>query len=328
VDFPHIEETQPQQPSPPIDTGLAGLAMLARFHALPVNADQLAHEFKVDGNPFGDEEILLAAKKLGLNAKILSSALKRLDKIPLPALGKRTDGSYFILARVDGDKALIQSPGNTRPDIVPLDELASVWSGKIILFASRASLVGEASRFDFTWFVPAIVKYRRLLGETLVASFALQIFALVSPLFFQVVMDKVLVHRGLTTLDVLVIGLVVVVVFESLLTGLRAYVFSHTTSRMDVELGSRLFRHLLQLPLAYFQARRVGDSVARVRELENIRSFLTGNVMTLVLDLLFSFVFLGVMLWYSVTLTLVVLASIPVYLLLSLVFTPVIRRRL
>lgn len=93
----------------------------------------------------------------------------------------------------------------------------------------------------------------------------LQLFALVSPLFFQVVMDKVLVHRGLTTLDVLVGGLVVVVVFESLLNGLRGYVFSHTTSRIDVELGAKLFRHLVQLPLAYFQSRRVGDSVAHAR---------------------------------------------------------------
>ena len=118
----------------------------------------------------------------------------------------------------------------------------------------------------------------------LVVSLFLQLFALVSPLFFQVVMDKVLVHHGLTTLDVLVIGLLVVVVFESVLNALRTYVFSHTTSRIDVELGARLFRHLRRLPLAYFQARRVGDSVARVRELENIRSFLTGNALTLVLD--------------------------------------------
>ncbi|HRH29323.1 MAG TPA: type I secretion system permease/ATPase, partial [Aquabacterium sp.] len=149
-----------------------------------------------------------------------------------------------------------------------------------------------------------------------------------SPLFFQVVMDKVLVHRGLTTLDVLVIGLLVVVVFESLLTGLRAYVFSHTTSRIDVELGARLFQHLLRLPLAYFQARRVGDSVARVRELENIRSFLTGQALTLVLDVLFSTLFIAVMLFYSVPLTLIVLASLPLYLLLSLAVVPILRVRL
>ena len=141
-------------------------------------------------------------------------------------------------------------------------------------------------------------------------------------------MDKVLVHRGMTTLDVLVIGLVVVVVFESVLNALRAYVFSHTTSRIDVELGARLFRHLLALPLAYFQARRVGDSVARVRELENIRSFLTGNALTLVLDVLFSVVFIAVMLLYSVPLTLIVLASLPLYVGLSLAVVPLLRRRL
>ena len=162
------------------------------------------------------------------------------------------------------------------------------WNGELILIASRASLAGELAKFDFSWFIPSLVKYRRLFGEVLVVSLFLQLFALVSPLFFQVVMDKVLVHRGLTTLDVLVIGLTVIVLFESVLTALRTYVFSHTTSRIDVELGARLFRHLVALPLAYFQSRRVGDSVARVRELENIRSFLTGNALTLVLDVAFS----------------------------------------
>ena len=118
----------------------------------------------------------------------------------------------------------------------------------------------------------------------------------VSPLFFQVVVDKVLVNRTLSTLNVLIIGLVAVSVFETVLGILRTYLFSHTTNRIDVELGARLFRHLLALPIAYFQARRVGDSIARVRELENIRNFLTGSALTLVIDLFFTFVFLAVML--------------------------------
>jgi subfamily B ATP-binding cassette protein HlyB/CyaB len=143
----------------------------------------------------------------------------------------------------------------------------------MLLFTSRASLAGELAKFDFSWFVPAIVKYRKLLGEVLLVSFVLQFFGLVTPLFFQVVMDKVLVHKGFSTLDVIAFAFVVVVIFEVTLTTLRSYVFAHTTSRIDVELGAKLFRHLLNLPLAYFQARRVGDSVARVRELENIRSF-------------------------------------------------------
>ena len=162
----------------------------------------------------------------------------------------------------------------------------------------------------------------------LVASFFLQLFALVSPLFFQVVIDKVLVHRALTTLDVLVIGLVAISMFETVLGILRTYLFSHTTNRIDVELGARLFRHLLALPIAYFQARRVGDSVARVRELENIRNFLTSSALTLVIDLFFTFVFLAVMFFYSPLLTWIVLGSFPFYIAISAGVTPLFRRRL
>ncbi|MBS9440104.1 type I secretion system permease/ATPase, partial [Photorhabdus noenieputensis] len=202
------------------------------------------------------------------------------------------------------------------------------WTGQLVLVRSSNGLPGETSRFDFTWFIPAIVKYRKLLGEVLLGSFALQLFALVTPLFFQVVMDKVLVHHGLTTLDVVAAGLLGIMLFESALSGLRSYVFAHTTSRIDVQLGSNLFRHLINLPLAYFQARRVGDSVARVRELENIRSFLTGNAITLMLDVLFSLVFILVMFYYSGWLTLVVVLSLPLYALVSGLVTPLLRKRL
>jgi subfamily B ATP-binding cassette protein HlyB/CyaB len=173
-----------------------------------------------------------------------------------------------------------------------------------------------------------VQKYRRLLAEVLIASFVLQLFGLVSPLFFQVVVDKVLVHRGISTLDVLIVGLLCVSIFETILGALRTYVFSHTTNRIDVELGARLFRHLLALPLGYFGVRRVGDSVARVRELENIRQFLTGSALTLVVDLVFTGVFLGVMAWYSTTLTVVVLISLPLYAGLSIAVTPLFRTRL
>ena len=173
-----------------------------------------------------------------------------------------------------------------------------------------------------------LLRYKRIFSEVIVASFFLQVFALVSPLFFMVIIDKVLVHRGLTTLDVLVFGLLVVSIFEVLLSLLRTYIFSHTTNRVDVELGSKLFDHLLKLPLAYFQARRTGESIARVRELENIRNFITGSSLTLVIDIFFTFVFFAVMYVFSPTLTWIVLCSIPFYVLLSLVVTPILRRRL
>ncbi|GAA4351458.1 type I secretion system permease/ATPase [Variovorax defluvii] len=313
------------------DTGLACLVMMARLHGVAADPGQLAHEF-ASGTEFGVTDILLAARRLELKAKAVRIDIARLGKTPLPAVAVGTDAAgrtrFFILARLDGDQVLVQDPATGRPEAFSLAQLQSCWAGEAILFTSRASMADGLARFDFTWFVPAIVKYRKLLGEALLVSLALQIFALITPLFFQVVMDKVLVHRGLTTLDVIAVGLTVVVLFEVSLTALRSYVFAHTTSRIDVELGARLFRHLLSLPLDYFHARRVGDSVARVRELENIRAFLTGNAITLVLDLLFSVVFIAVMLHYSGWLTLIVALSLPCYLILSLAFTPLLRARL
>jgi subfamily B ATP-binding cassette protein HlyB/CyaB len=310
------------------DPGLACLALLARFHNIAADPAQLAHEHG-DGGPFTVQDLLLAAKALGLKAKRQTIHPERLAHTPLPALALHPDGQHFILARVEDDQALIHDPAADRPQRLSRAELEQRWPGQqLILFTSRASLAAELGKFDFTWFVPAVVKYRRLLGEILLVSFALNLFALVTPLFFQVVMDKVLVHHALTTLDVLAIGLLVVTLFETGLSGLRTYVFAHTTSRIDVELGARLFRHLLTLPTAWFQARRVGDSVARVRELENIRQFLTGNAITVVLDVFFSVVFIAVMAWYSGWLTLVVLASLPLYILVSVLVTPLLRARL
>lgn len=323
------EHSTPPGPSAAgLETGLACLAMLARFHNVAVSVEQLTHEYVAEGQRFGKAEILLATRQLDLKAKAIRTTFERLGQTPLPAIACASDGGFFIIARVDQEKILIHDPRSERPEMIGAEQLQARWGGELILIRSQASLAGELSKFDFTWFIPAIVKYRKLLGEVLLVSFVLQIFALLTPLFFQVVMDKVLVHRGLTTLDVIAIGLLGIMLFETVLSGLRSYVFAHTASRIDVELGSRLFRHLVTLPLSYFQARRVGDSVARVRELENIRSFLTGNTITLVLDVLFSVGFIAVMFFYSGWLTLVVLLSLPLYIVVSLLITPVLRARL
>ncbi len=310
---------------------LQALCVLSRLHQIAAEPEALAHALGLTPSSEPDDrDLLRAAQHIGLKAKLTKSTIERLTLAPLPALARLQDGRWVVLAQCDGQRVLFMDPssGVARPTIEPLKVFATQWSGELLLATSRATLAGELRKFDFSWFVPALVKHRKLLGEVLLVSLFLQLFALISPLFFQVVMDKVLVHRGMSTLDVLIIGLVVIVLFESVLSVLRTYVFSHTTSRIDVELGSRLFRHLLALPLAYFQARRVGDSVARVRELENIRQFLTGNALTLVLDLLFSVIFIAVMFAYSAKLTLIVLLSLPLYLLLSLSLVPILRARL
>ena len=318
---------------------LAALCAIARFHQIAADPATLAHQLGLSvSDTLATSDMLRAAQHLGLKAKLCRTTIERLSLTPLPALAmmRTHDDSLrlVILAQSDGKRVLFQDPAagaagrNTGPTIEPIDVFASQWTGELILITSRATQAADLAKFDFSWFIPAMVKHRKLLGEVLIISFFLQLFGLVSPLFFQVVMDKVLVHKGMTTLDVLVIGLVIVVIFESILSALRAYVFSHTTSRIDVELGARLFRHLVQLPLSYFQARRVGDSVARVQELENIRSFLTGNALTVLLDVFFSVVFIAVMLFYSVPLTLIVLVSLPLYFGLSLAVVPLLRARL
>src|SRR5215470_5068332 len=311
---------------PAVDTGLESLSLLLRFHGIAADAAQISHRF--GGAPIGVTEMLRCAKEFKFKARAVTTHWTRLNRLPLPVIAAQRDGTFIILAKVTDEQALIQAPSIGRPQLVGRAEFEAGWSGRLVLIARRASLGELARRFDVTWFLHAMTKYRRLLGEVLVASFFLQLFGLVTPLFFQVVTDKVLVHRGYTTLDVLMIGLITVSIFESVLGALRTFVFSHTTNRIDVELGARLFRHLLALPVAYFDVRRAGDSVARVRELENIRNFLTGSALTLVLDLFFTVVFVAVLFYYSPFLTAIVLGSFPFYIGLSASLTPIFRRRL
>ena len=332
------------------DSGLQCLLAMAGLHGIPTDEMKLRHE--LGQKAFTQREILLGAKFLGMTARAIQQDISRIDKAPLPAVAQDKQGKFFIVARLqtnpaqqdqdetgkadkaskrgldaDRQKVLIQYVGDS-PAVITLTELIERWTGDLIFFISKASFAGSMAKFDFTWFIPAVIRYRKLLWEVLLISFILQIIGLLTPMFFQVVMDKVLVNNAQKTLTVIGIGLSVTILFEAVLSAVRSWVFAHTSSKIDVELGARLFRHLLNLPMAYFHARRVGDSVARVRELENIRNFLTSNAVTLVLDLLFSFVFIGVMLWYSVKLTWIVIASIPCYFVISFVFTPMIRSRL
>lgn len=315
------------------DAGFLSVLMIARHHGIAVDEAKLIHEF--GHKPFTEETILLAAKRLGLTARLVEQDPERLERAPMPAIAIDKNGGFFIAVRFgyeQGDKTkprmVVQQPGNPEAKVLDLPSFLDIWSGKFIFCISKANYLRDLAKFDFSWFIPAIVKYRKLLGEVLVISFVMQLIGLATPLGFQVVMDKVLVNHALKTLNVVAFGLLCAVLFENVLSGIRTWVFARTSSKIDVELGARLYRHLFSLPIAYFQARRVGDSVARVRELENIRNFLTSNAITLVMDLFFSVVFLLVMFWYSVKLTLLVIASLPVYFLLSLVLTPLLRERL
>jgi subfamily B ATP-binding cassette protein HlyB/CyaB len=313
------------------DPGLACLVIIARFHGIAADAQQLRHQAGLSRltDRFSENDLLVAARAVGLNARAVQLKLERLGKTPLPALLLDRDDRHFIIARVSENGDVLLQEGDTRgPQVVAQTEVMRRSDGRALLFASRASVAGDLMRFDFSWFIPALVKYRRFLVEVLMISAVLQLFGLVSPLMFQVVMDKVLVNQAFDTLNVVCLALLISSISEAALTALRNYVLAHTTSRMDVELGARLFRHLLALPLGYFEARRVGDTVTRVRELENIRNFLTGQTVTSLIDMAFSLLFLGIMCLYSVWLTLVVVASLPVYVAISALLNPIFRQRL
>lgn len=311
-----------------IDSGLVCLLILARYYAVPADGAQLQHLFGQSGKALDETDLLRAAKHLGFKAGVADSDWSRLAATPLPAIARLQNGRYVVIAKAEAEKALIQDPCLQGPQILQRQAFEKDWSGQLILLTKRANLRPEDHKFDFTWFIPAIVKYRKHLGEVLLASFFIQVFALLTPLFTQVVIDKVLVHKGMTTLHVLAIGMVTLTLFDVVLGGLRTYVFSHTTSRIDVGLGAQLFRHLLALPLAYFEARRVGDTVARVRELSTVRQFLTGSAVTVVIDSFFAVVFIAVMVLYSPLLTLLVVGALPLYIVLSVLVTPIFRTRL
>jgi len=295
---------------------------------VPLDRTELTQKYLNVTGQFGVSEILRAAKAAELKARHVTIAADRLARQPMPALAILKDGRFLVVGLISDDKVLIQDPAAPKPEHLSRGEFEAQWSGRMILLARRATTKGEAPTFNLRWFITAVQRYRRALSEVLVASFFIQLIGLASPLFFQVVVDKVLVHRGLSTLDVLMIGLGIISVFEVVLGALRTYLFSHTTNRIDVELGARVFDHLLGLPIGYFANRRVGDSVARVRELETIRTFITGSSLTLTIDLFFTLVFLGVMFLYSSTLTWVVIGSLPIYVAISVIATPIFRVRL
>ena len=309
------------------DQGAWSLALALHLLGIVADPGKIQHDAGKSG-ALDVDDVLRAAGRFPIKAKAVKSSRARLGKTPLPVLAVMQSGGFTVVGKITEDQVLVQGMDDASPRLLSLTEFEREWSGRLILMAKRAELSDTARRFDLSWFWGALHKYRGILGEVLTASFVIQLFGLATPMIFQTVIDKVLVHRGLSTLEVMVAGLALIAMFEATLSGLRTYLFSHTSNRIDVELGARVFRHLMRLPLAYFQSRRVGDSVARVRELETIRQFITSSSITLVLDLAFGAVFIGVMFVYSSTLAFVVCGALPLYSLLSLGTTPAFRRRL
>ncbi|MFN6569846.1 peptidase domain-containing ABC transporter [Dendronalium sp. ChiSLP03b] len=274
------------------------------------------------------KHLIEAAEKLGLVLRQLQVSWVDLRQLSFPALlqwksDSRSTPSWVVAYGVKGSSLIIANPLN--PDrtceSLPQSVVEASWDGNLW----QIELISKQEKFNLSWFTPAVWKYRKLLGEVLLASFTLQLLGLGTPLITQVVIDKVMVQESLPTLDVMAIALLLVALFEAILGILRLFIFTHTARRLDLSLSAQLFRHLMRLPLAYFESRRVGDTVARVQELEQIRSFLTGTALTVILDSFFAVVYLALMFYYNIALTFVALAVLPLFATLTIVATPILR---
>src|SRR3954469_21941371 len=323
VDLPEI--------AAPIDTGLRAIVGIAGYYRIAADPHQIERELGLTGRLSNEDDLIRAARLVGLKARVIRGiGWKRLLSIPTPAILRLGDGSFSILlARGPAGECRIVNPITKFFRELPAEELFEEIEPIIVLVTRRFRGEGyDPKTFGFRWFLPSIWRYRKPLAHVLLASLFVQIFALVTPIFFQVVVDKVLTHKGYSTLYVLVADLVLIGLFDVVLQYLRTYALSHTTNRIDVELGQRLFKHLLRLPISYFETRAAGQTVARVRELENIRSFLTGQALFSALDFVFCFVFIAVLLAYSWKLTLIVLASIPLYFAIGFLVRPPLREKM
>jgi ATP-binding cassette subfamily B protein len=273
------------------------------------------------------------AELIGLKPQLIEVSTTSLTKIPTPAI-VQYEGKFAVLYETTPSRVVLGVPEKGIIRSKPSEAIAKFDTGEEnyppqmrVLLLSRTKATPQ-ERFGLQWFLPYVSRYRRVLIEVFIASFFVQLAQLANPLVIQIIIDKVIIQNSISTLNILGVLLLVVGLFEALLTTLRTYLFVDTTNRIDMGLGSEIIDHLLRLPLGYFERRPVGELSTRINELENIRQFLTGTALTVGLDAVFSVVYIVVMLFYSWQLTIVGLATIPVFILITLIASPAIRKQL
>ena len=309
----------------PADAGLWALLQVARHYRIAACLHDLAHQYGPSGEPFGNDHLQHAARSLGFVTHI-QRGYRRLDRLPLPAIARDRNHQPYVMWRWEEGKAWIQGMGDPEPFPVSGPGLRSRYNGTALLLRPTRK-TGEPVATGFQWYWPTLRKYRSLLLRVLLAGSCLLAFSLITPLFFQVVMDKVLVHNSLPTLAVMMVGLVAVTLFEAAFSGARYWLFAHQLARIDAELKGKLFDRLLGLPSIFFSTQPIGDIASRMREMDTVRNFLTQHSLAIALDGLFSMVFLAVMFAYSPELTAVVAGSLLVYAAVALSWGPLLHRR-
>ena len=308
---------------------LKAVILMSQALEEPIEESVLQDKLKeLDGEKWS-LELIRSLKSFGFKAKwfLYDITKDKVIDVPQPFITQLQDG-FYILLQNNEKEFLLYSVRENKTVIMSMEEFKKQWGGLAFLMKPKFKLKHLSSRFNLEWFLPVFWKFKRFFYEVLLASFLLQLFTLITPLFTQVIIDKVLIHKGLSTLDVLMVGLIIIAIFQMVLGYLRTYIFTVLTNKVDVILGARLYNHIVSLPMRYFESRRVGETVARVKELETIRSFISSSSLTLILDTAFCFIFIIAMYWYNPKLCLVAICLIPFMVLLNLIVTPIYRKRI
>ena len=322
------EQNMEQNEKARLNTGLICLEIAAKMNNVNVDMRAVIREYGIEAAEISQDELIRIAKNASFKIKKKNISIEKIQpKYPLPAIIQmKEDNSYAVILGIKDNKALVLAPPERHPKPIDIAELQEQINPEILLLKHK--LLDDEVKFGFKWFFIEIIKYKDIVGQVLLGSFVIQLFGLVTPLFTQVILDKVLVHRTLSTLNVLGFAFLVVALFEFLLNLSRNYIFIHTTNKIDAKLGAKLFKHLFRLYYIYFEKRQVGNIAARVRELDRIREFITDKSVSVILDAFFSIVFVAIMLVYSVKLTLIALLFLTLTAILFLIVTPELRQRL
>lgn len=330
------------------------LGSLCQVHRIPFSPGMALHQYP----PRHTRSLLIdALRNLGFKADFLTARKRHWVKLSMPCIAFITiaeDPSEVspatreipsessrslpvLVVRADAKQILFFRSGSDKPETVDLDAFVLSAEPKVLLIsrpvkenlsAEDSSLVAGFTKFGFRWFIPELLKHKAIWRDILVASLCLQVAGLITPVLTQVIIDKVVVHQTQSTLVVVGVALFLFMVFSSVMTWLRQYLVLHTGNRVDAVLGSQVFRHLLRLPMPYFEARPTGVLVARLQGIETIRQFVSGAAFGLILDLPFLFIFLAVMFFYSWQLTLISVSLLGIICLVSAVITPIFRDKL
>ena len=308
------------------DCGAACLAMISQYWGKRFSLNYLRDIADVGRAGATLKNLAAAAETLGFHARPVRASLAKMQEQNNPWIAHWQGIHYVVVYKCKGSRFLIADPGIGKR-LISRQELLDNWSGYALLLDPTTRLKeSESQKISLGRFVGALEPYKSLIGQIISASFLLQLFGLVTPLFTQIILDQVVTNKSLSTLNVFVLGLLLFNVWNISLSAVRQYLLAYFSNRLNLTLIGGFIRHTLLLPLKFFESRRVGDIITRVQENQKIQRFLIGQVVLAWLDMVMGLIYLGLMLYYNWQLTLLVLAIIPPIVILTLVATPLLRQ--